>query len=57
MDAAAVNVCEQELYLSAIDDVPIAIWPGTLVIADQSHQPDRLRDNLAAEELVPLIPQ
>jgi transposase len=56
MALAAANVCEQELLLPAINDVPIEIPPGTPVIADKGHDSDPLRDDLEAEELVPVIP-
>jgi transposase len=56
MTVAAANVCEQELLMPAIHDVPLAIPPGTPVIADKGHDSDPLRDKLEAEGLVPVIP-
>jgi IS5 family transposase len=56
MAVAAANVCEQELLVPAINDVPVEIPPGTPVIADKGHDSDPLRDELEAEELVPVIP-
>jgi transposase len=56
MAVAAANVCEQELLVPAINDVPIAIPPGTPVIADKGHDSDPLRDDLEAEGFVPVIP-
>jgi transposase len=56
MTVAAANVCEQELLVPALNDVPIAIPPGTPVIADKGHDSDPLRDDLEAEGLVPIIP-
>src|SRR5262245_48747182 len=56
MTVAAANVCEQELLMPAITDVPIAIPPGIPVIADKGHDSDPLRDDLEAEGLVPVIP-
>jgi transposase len=56
MDVAEANVCEQDLLMPALRDVPIAIPPGTPVIADKGHDGDPLRDKLEAEGLVPVIP-
>jgi IS5 family transposase len=56
MTVAAANVCEQELLVPALNDVPVAIPPGTPVIADKGHDSDPLRDKLEAEGLVPVIP-
>jgi transposase len=56
MTVAAANVCEQELLMPAINDVPVVIPRGTPVIADKGHDSDPLRDDLEAEGLVPVIP-
>jgi transposase len=56
MTVAAANVCEQELLVPALHDVPVVIPPGTPVIADKGHDSDPLRDDLKAEGLVPVIP-
>ena len=56
MTVAAANVCEQELLVPALHDVPVVIPPGTPVIADKGHDSDGLRDDLEAEGLVPVIP-
>jgi transposase len=56
MTLAAANVCEQELLVPALNDVPVVIPPGTPVIADKGHDSDPLRDELEAEGLVPVIP-
>jgi transposase len=56
MTVAAANVCEQELLVPALNDVPVAIPPGTPVIADKGHDSDPLRDDLEADGLVPVIP-
>jgi transposase len=56
MTVAAANVGEQELLVPALHDVPVAIPPGTPVIADKGHDSDSLRDDLEAEGLVPVIP-
>jgi IS5 family transposase len=53
---AAANVCEQQLLIPAIDDVPVPIPDGTPVIADKGHDSDGLRDELEAHGLVPVIP-
>jgi transposase len=49
---AAANVCEQQLLMPALNEVP----PGTPVIADKGHDSDPLRDDLEAEGFVPVIP-
>jgi transposase len=56
MTVAAANVCEQELLVPALNDVPVPIPPGTPVIADKGHDSDPLRDDLEADGLVPVIP-
>ena len=56
MAVAAASVCEQELLIPALDDVPVEIPPGTPVIADKGHDCDPLRDDLEADGLVPVIP-
>jgi transposase len=56
MAVAAANVCEQELLMPALADVPVAIPRGTPVIADKGHDSDPLRDDLEADGLVPVIP-
>ena len=56
MTVAAANVCEQELLVPALHDVPVVIPPGTPVIADKGHDSDPLRDDLEADGLVPVIP-
>jgi transposase len=56
MAVAAANVSEQELLMPAVNDVPVAIPPGTPLIADKGHDSDRLRDDLEAKGLVPIIP-
>jgi transposase len=56
MAVAAANVCEQELLVPALNDVPIEVPAGTPVIADKGHDSDPLRDDLEAEGVVPVIP-
>jgi transposase len=56
MAVAAANVCEQELLVPAVNDVPVEIPPDTPVVADKGHDSDPLRDELEAEGLVPVIP-
>lgn len=56
MAVAAADVCEQELLVPAINDVPIEVPAGTPVIADKGHDSDPLRDDLEAEGVVPVIP-
>lgn len=56
MAAASADVSEQELLKPALDDVPVEVPPGTPVIADKGHDSDRLRDELEAEDYVPIIP-
>jgi len=56
MTVAAANVCEQELLVPALHDVPVVIPTGTPVIADKGHDSDPLRDDLEADGLVPVIP-
>jgi hypothetical protein len=40
MTVAAANICEQELPVPALNDVPVLILPGTPVIADKGHGSD-----------------
>jgi IS5 family transposase len=54
--AAAANVCEQDLLMPALDDVPLDIPEGTPVIADKGHDSDTLRDEVEDAGLVPVIP-
>jgi IS5 family transposase len=54
--AAAANVSEYDLAMPALDDIPIPIPEGTPVIADRGHDSDELRDEIEAEQLVPIIP-
>jgi IS5 family transposase len=54
--AASANVCEQDLLMAALDDVPLEVPEGTPVIADKGHDSDPLRDDLEAEGFVPIIP-
>jgi IS5 family transposase len=54
--AAAANVSEQQLLMPALDDVPVEIPEGAAVIADRGHDSDRLRDEIEAEGLRPIIP-
>jgi transposase len=56
MAVAAANVCEQELLVPALNDVPLHVPPGTPVVADKGHDGDPLRDDLEAERYVPVIP-
>jgi transposase len=56
MAVAAANVCEQELLVPALADVPLPIPRGTPVVADKGHDGDPLRDDLEDEGLVPVIP-
>lgn len=56
MAVAAADVCEQELLVPAINDVPVEVPAGTPVLADKGHDSDPLRDGLEAEGVVPVIP-
>jgi transposase len=56
MAVAAANVCEQQLLMPALDDVPIAVPRGTPVIADKGHDSDPLRDELEVNGFEPIIP-
>ena len=56
MAVAAADVSEQELLMPALRDVPIAVPPGTPMIADKGHDSDPLRDELEANGVVPIIP-
>jgi transposase len=53
---AAANISEVELLVPALDDVPIAIPPGTPVIADKGHDSDPLRDEVEARGCRTIIP-
>jgi transposase len=56
MATAAANVCEQQLLVPALFDVPLHIPRGTPVVADKGHDSDPLRDDVEDEGLVPVIP-
>jgi transposase len=56
MAAAAANVCEQDLLMPALDDVPLEVPEGTPVIADKGHDSDPLRDEVEEAGFVPVIP-
>jgi len=56
MAAAAANVCEHDLLMPALDDVPVEVPEGTPVIADKGHDSDPLRDELEAAGFEPVIP-
>lgn len=56
MAVAAADVCEQQLLMPALGDVPLAVPYGTPVIADKGHDSDPLRDELDADGYVPVIP-
>jgi IS5 family transposase len=56
MAAASANVSEQDLLVPALDDVPVPVPDGTPVIADKGHDCDRLRDEVEAAGLLPVIP-
>ena len=56
MATAAADVSEQELLMPALNDVPVAIPPGTPVIADKGHDSDPLRDELEEAGYEPIIP-
>jgi transposase len=56
MAVAAADISEQELLMPALRDVPISVPPGTPMIADKGHDSDRLRDELEANGVVPIIP-
>jgi len=56
MEIAAANVSEQALLMPALNDVPVAVPPGTPVIADKGHDADALRDELEAAGYTPIIP-
>jgi IS5 family transposase len=54
--AAGTNVCEQDLLMPAVDDIPLEVPEGTPVIADKGHDSDPLRDDLEAERFTPILP-
>jgi IS5 family transposase len=56
MAAAGANVCEQDLLMPALDDIPLFVPEGTPVIADKGHDSDPLRNKLEAEGFTPIIP-
>jgi len=56
LEIAAADVSEQQLLMPALNDVPIAVPPGTPVVADKGHDSDALRDDLEAAEFTPVIP-
>jgi len=56
MAAAGANVSEQQLLKPALDDVPVEVPAGIPVVADRGHDSDPLRDELEADEYVPVIP-
>ena len=56
METAAADVSEQQLLMSALDDVPANVPAGTSVLADKGYDSDALRDQLEAEQFVPIIP-
>jgi IS5 family transposase len=56
LKTAAADVSEQQLLMPALDNVPAYVPPGTPVIADKGHDSDALRDELEAEQFVPIIP-
>jgi transposase len=56
MRTAAADVAETELLRPALDDVPVAIPPGTPVIADKGYDSDPLRDELIENGYEPIIP-
>lgn len=56
MAVAAANVCEQQLLVPALADVPLHVPPGTPVVAGKGHDGDPLRDELEADRYVPVIP-
>jgi transposase len=56
MATAAADVAETELLAPALNDVPVAIPPGTPVIMDRAYDSDPLRDDLEDEGYTPIIP-
>ena len=56
MAADAANVSETELLKPALDDVPVAVPPGTPVIADRGHDSDPLRDKVEDDGFRTIIP-
>lgn len=56
MATAAANVAETDLLQPALDDVPVAIPPGTPVITDRAYDSDPLRDDLEDGGYTPIIP-
>jgi transposase len=53
---AAANVSEVDLLVPALDDVPVALPPGTPVIADKGHDSDPLRDEVEARGCRLIVP-
>ena len=56
MATDAANVSETELLKPALDDVPVAVPPGTPVIADRGHDSDPLRDKVEDDGFRTIIP-
>jgi transposase len=56
MATAAADVAETELLRPALDDVPVAIPPGTPLIMDRGYDSDPLRDELKDAGYEPIIP-
>ena len=56
LEVAAADVSENELLMSALEDVPVEVPPGTPVVADKGHDSDPLRDELEAANYIPVIP-
>jgi len=56
MAADAADVPETDLLKPALDKVPVAVPPGTPVIADKGHDSDPLRDEVEADGYRTIIP-
>jgi len=56
MVADAADVPETDLLKPALDEVPVAVPPGTPVIADKGHDSDPLRDEVEADGYRTIIP-
>ena len=56
MAADAADVPETDLLKPALDEVPVAVPPGTPVIADRGHDSDPLRDEVEADGYRTIIP-
>jgi len=56
MAADAADVPETDLLKPALDEVPVAVPPGTPVIADKGHDSDPLRDEVEADGYRTIIP-